>query len=181
MFCIMDNISLPIKETILFGDICDVHYGAFSLRTFTIWLNDLYFVWRYPMTCKLHSIKYFWYTYNIIACECIPCLCWANTSCVQLFIRNSFCWKRFYLLVRDLWEGMMGQSKWDEKMYSNYSHTFLHLVYVSFKINIERCSTFNENTTNSVTRFINDIIACFTRGIPSHICVLLLSFEVLFA
>ena len=70
--------------------------------------------------------------------------------------------KRFYLLVRDLWEGMMGQSKWDEKMYSKCSHTFLHLVYVSFKINIERCSTFNENTTNSIRRpfaiIINDII-----------------------
>ena len=96
--------------------------------------------------------------YNIIACECIPSLCWANTSCVQLFIRNSFCWKRFYLLVRDLWEGMMGQSKWDEKMYSKCSHTFLHLVYVSFKINIERCSTFNENTTNSVRRFSQSLL-----------------------
>lgn len=174
----MDNISLPINETISFGDICDVHYGAFSLRTFTIWLNDLYFVWRYPMTCKLYGIKYFWYTYNIIACECIPSLCWANTSRVQLFIRNSFCWKRFYLLVRDLWEGMMGQSKWDEKMYSKYSHTFLHLVYVSFKINIECCSTFNENTTNSVRRFI---IGSYARGIQSHMRVLLLLFKVLFA
>ena len=176
----MYNNILPIKESICFGDICDVYYGLFSLRTFTIWLNDLYFVWRYPMTCKLHSIKYFWYTYNIIACECIPSLCWANTSCVQLFIRNSFCWKRFYLLVRDLWEGMVGQSKWDEKMYSKYSHTFLRLVYVSFKINIERCSTFNENTTNSVRRFIDDIIACFIRGIQSYLSVVLLSFEVLF-
>ena len=46
----------------------------------------------------------------------------------------------------------MGQSKWDEKMYSKYGHTFLRLVYVSFKINIDRCSTFNKNTTNEVTK-----------------------------
>ena len=47
---------------------------------------------------------------------------------------------------------MMGQSKWDEKMYSKYGHAFLRLVYVSFKINIDRCSTFDKNTINEVTK-----------------------------
>ena len=80
---------------------------------------------------------------------------------------------------------MMGQSKWDEKMYSKYSHTFLRLVYVSFKINIDLFSTNNKNTTNEVTKnfaiITNDSITCFTIAIQRYICVLLLSFEVVFA